>query len=411
MISLKKVIQLGFLISLFFSVAVQAQDKSRSLKSYLEGNWGGPGCIHPTSTVVAIRQKETFIDNIFEIDINPDRKFSKFMSSYRSRFGSNELVPPPPVRNKYDAKPYDAEVIKAIEIEDEKDSSKLLGAIITIKVGQPKETVQIVINYSLDFMAFGNGIYFKCQKQNDVSFYRDKQIELVKESKFSIKDFRLNTASQDKCKAYVYQTISPDNSLFEWCTFETTIFEIPFRGLITSKNGKTTYITFINAKNDVSNLEDYYSAGYKVGDQLVTDPFSLGNSIAEKMTQMLGPPTETKKVSQRFEETIRKSIGKSDQAIDRALGKFKEKCGECNLKQTSFIWKDGDTSVTYSVLIPETKGSLGIFSTFAIGYGSETFHDSLKGDLNVIYMAKENDARVQIEKINNIAKGIKGKDF
>jgi hypothetical protein len=128
------------------------------------------------------------------------------------------------------------------------------------------------------------------------------------------------------------------------------------------------------------------------------------------MTQMLGPPTETKKGSQRFEETIRKSIGKSDQAIDRALGKFKEKCGECNLKQTSFIWKDGDTSVTYSVLIPETKGSLGIFSTFVIGYGSETFHDSLS-TIYKSYTAKEADALAQIDKISGIAKKETGKDF
>jgi hypothetical protein len=47
-ISFRNLIQLGFLISLLFSAALQAQDKSQSLKSYLEGNWGGPGCVHPT---------------------------------------------------------------------------------------------------------------------------------------------------------------------------------------------------------------------------------------------------------------------------------------------------------------------------------------------------------------------------
>jgi hypothetical protein len=211
---------------------------------------------------------------------------------------------------------------------------------------------------------------------------------------FGIKGFVLGGALPKNIK--FNNTITnrlDDGNLVTTVIFDTTILEVPFRGLANLLNDKIAYVLFFDRilDQELSKKEeytDYFKTTRKLGPLTSYDFSKVSNDLVVLINSSLSNPKGQPKITKKvidipiagicYQYVLLKKLNNNS---DKGLETMSSGCnitqklleGQCrNCKSTSyeFAWKSKTTDVFVQTIVPESKDM-----PFAMNYLQITYQD------------------------------------
>lgn len=250
--------------------------------------------------------------------------------------------------------------------------------------------------------------YEKCKSINSNAVATSNPAEI--NNRFGIKGLRLGGALPDRSEIKVEHDIKEQldpSNISRKIFFKTTIFEIPFMGVVITLNDQIQSVVFINIFDTLYTKYEYeYSRTRKVPSLSEYDFGKISNDIVAQINASLGSPKGQPKTSvEKLDKPTPHEcvidgifVGKAQDACLSHTKLFNQQCRNCIINKYEFDWEKDGAKISIRAQIPDSKDMPFFMNSIIITYHDITLNSKFRQLEN---LKKSND---DLQKKRNLEK-------